>query len=223
MRRVITIDIETLPADEPETDPKTALSGDFGRILCIGFADDDRAGLAEGVIGWDEETESFPVDERAMLEEFWDRMRGFRPSVDRIVGHNVFDFDLKFILKRSIVHDVRPTVDLSFARYRNQPIFDTMHEWERWGFNSRISLDKLARVLGLPSSKSNGIDGSSIYAHFMAGNHRAIRDYCAADVALTRAIYRRLAFADSVADGNPGYRRPIGVSSPYDRSVPAGR
>ena len=101
-------------------------------------------------------TGTFPVDERAILLEFWDRLRGFRPSVDRIVGHNVFDFDLKFILKRSIIHDVRPTVDLSFARYRNQPIFDTMHEWERWSYGSRIGLDKLARVLGLSSSKTNG-------------------------------------------------------------------
>jgi DNA polymerase elongation subunit (family B) len=223
MRRVITIDIETLPADEPEADPKSALSGDFGRILCIGFADDDRAGLAEGVIGWDEATGSFAVDERAMLEEFWDRMRGFRPSVDRIVGHNVFDFDLKFILKRSIIHGVNPTVDLSFARYRNQPIFDTMHEWERWSYGSRISLDKLARVLGLPSSKVDGIDGSAVYGLFMAGNHGKIRDYCAADVALTRAIYRRLVFADNLAEGGPAFRRPAAASSHHEHGATVGR
>lgn len=54
MRRVITIDIETLPTlkvsasgalAEPPAPPdedhlKTALNGDFGRILCIGFIDE---------------------------------------------------------------------------------------------------------------------------------------------------------------------------------------
>ena len=55
-------------------------------------------------------------------------MKTFRPSIDRIVGHNIYDFDLKFILKRSVFHGIRPTVDLSFARYRNQPIFDTRYE-----------------------------------------------------------------------------------------------
>ncbi|MBO0797855.1 MAG: hypothetical protein J2P31_03455, partial [Blastocatellia bacterium] len=84
---------------------------------------------------------------------FWRRMETFRPSVDRIVGHNIFDFDLKFILKRSIIHKVRPTVDLSFARYRNRPIFDTMHECECWSYGSRPSLDTLARALGFRSSK----------------------------------------------------------------------
>ena len=65
-------------------------------------------------------------------------MKTLRPNIDRIVGHNIYDFDLKFILKRSVVHGVRPTVDLSFARYRNQPIFDTMYGWEWWSYGSRV-------------------------------------------------------------------------------------
>jgi hypothetical protein len=67
-----------------------------------------------------------------ILTEFWWRIKTFRPNVDRIVGHNIYDFDLKFILKRSIIQAVRSAVNFSFARSRNQPIFDTMHEWERW-------------------------------------------------------------------------------------------
>jgi len=63
-------------------------------------------------------------------------MKTFRPNVDRVVGHNIYDFDLKFILKRSIIHGVRPTVDRSFARYRKRPIFDTMYEWERCSDNA---------------------------------------------------------------------------------------
>src|SRR5438874_858826 len=111
-RRVLTIDIETLPAarDKVLSEPqpksaddrtKTALNGDFGRILCIGYASDDRFGsLRYGVLGWDAEREQFICNERQILTEFWEMLRGFRPAVDRIVGHNLFDFDLKFIYKR---------------------------------------------------------------------------------------------------------------------------
>jgi DNA polymerase elongation subunit (family B) len=212
MRRVITIDIETLPAASDSADPKTALNGDFGRILCIGFADEDALGLAEGVIGWDPATETFPVDERATLAEFWSRMRGFRPSVDRVVGHNVYDFDLKFILKRSVILGVRPTVELSFARYRNQPIFDTMHEWERWSYGTKASLDTLAKALGLVSSKANGVDGSRVHELFVTGRHQDIRDYCAADVALTRAIYKKLTFADCALSTGTGVDDLAGAS-----------
>jgi DNA polymerase elongation subunit (family B) len=195
MRRVITVDIETLPADG--ADPKSALDGNFGRLLCIGFSDEDDLGYAEGVIGWDDEANRFTGDERRMLEEFWGRMRGFRPSVDRVVGHNVFDFDLKFLLKRSIILGVRPTVELSFARYRNRPIFDTMREWECWSHCTRVSLDTLALALGLGSSKADGVDGGRVHELFLSGEHEAIRDYCANDVALTRAIYRRMTFAEA--------------------------
>jgi len=135
-----------------------------------------------------------------MLTEFWGLLRGFSPRTDIVVGHNIFDFDLKFIYKRSVIFGVRPSVDLSFARYRSQPTFDTMHEWERWGYGSKISLDRLAKVLGLVSSKDSGIDGSLVHTLFKAGEHRVIRDYCLRDVEVTRAIYRRLVFADSVPE-----------------------
>jgi hypothetical protein len=209
MRRTLTIDIETLPALEivgnglsapqaehtAEDHLKTALNGDYGQILCIGYIDEDPGGRIEsGVLGWDERHERFTNDERNILTRFWELMRGFRPNRDRIVGHNIFDFDLKFILKRSVVHGVRPGVELSFARYRNQPIYDTMMEWERWSFNSRITLDKLARVLNLPSSKEQGIGGDQVYELYLAGAYRDIHDYCLRDVALTRRIYKRMNF-----------------------------
>src|SRR5262249_43208719 len=156
------------------------------RILCIGYTDEDDRGrfesdtvgqvgnlsrdlavgqvgnLSRGVIGWNEALEQFTLDEPAMLREFWSKLEGFSVRRDLIVGHNIFDFDLKFIYKRSVICGVRPSVDLSFARYRSQPIFDTMHEWEKWGYGSKISLDKLARILGLPSSKAGGMDGSLV-------------------------------------------------------------
>jgi DNA polymerase elongation subunit (family B) len=217
MRRVVTIDIETLPApdcsrlDDLSTGSKsagddylkTALNGDFGQILCIGYMNEDCAGnVSKGVLGWDEKTEQFTVDESQILTEFWEMLRGFHPRTDCIVGHNIFDFDLKFICKRSVIHRVRPSVELSFARYRSQPIFDTMWEWERWSYGSRVSLDRLAKVLGLASSKAAGVDGSRVYDLFKAGEHRAIRDYCMRDVELTREIYRRLVFADLPMDSS---------------------
>lgn len=215
-RRIVTIDIETLPSICPVEDvgkvtragkdsgdnAHTALSGDFGRILCIGFTNEDGlGGMTRGCLGWDEAHKRFTCDERQTLATFWRMLYGFRLSVDRIVGHNLFDFDLKFIYKRSVVHGVKPSVELSFARYRNQPLYDTMHEWERWGYGSKISLDRLARVLNLPSSKSDGVDGSQVSQLFSAGEHEAIYNYCLRDVELTRLIYRRMTFAEDITCG----------------------
>lgn len=211
-RRTITIDIETLPALEGTEIPltekeksdeqkaldafrKTSLNGDFGRVLCIGYSDERADGTRKmGILGWDRESRSLHVDEQQMLKQFWALMRGFDPRNDRLVGHNIFDFDLRFLLKRSIINRVRPTVELSFARYRSKPIFDTMCEWDCWNLTSKISLDKLASALSLPTSKSDEVNGSRIFELFNEGRHREIRDYCLQDVRLTRQIYKMMTF-----------------------------
>lgn len=211
-RKIVTIDIETLPAAEPhdiflgekdkasdakiqEAYTKTALSGDFGRILCIGYSEEHLGRLvSETLIGWDSSQNRLHADECLILEEFWAKMNGFDPRCDIIVGHNIFEFDLRFIFKRSVINRVRPTVELSFAKYRSQPIFDTMCEWECWSYGSRISLDKLAFALSLPSSKSDDVNGSRIFDLYLAGRHEEIRDYCLRDVRLTRDVYKRMTF-----------------------------
>lgn len=211
-RRIVTIDIETLPAAEPveclalaagddqkkaeELLRKTSLNGDFGRILCIGYTDERPDGSRRmGVIGFDRKSKTFHLDERRILERFWNLMSGFNPQRDRLVGHNIFEFDLRFILKRSRIYGVSPTCELSFRRYANQPVYDTMCEWECWS-RDKIKLENLAAALGLPTSKSEEVCGSKIAELFAAGRHEEIRDYCLRDVRLTREIYRRMTFCE---------------------------
>jgi predicted PolB exonuclease-like 3'-5' exonuclease len=98
---------------------------------------------------------------------------------------------------------VRPSLELSFARYRSQPIFDTMHQWNKWSPRKYVSLDRLARILGMESSKGQGIDGSRVYDKFCSGCHVEIADYCMRDVDLVREIYYRMIFPDGAQPPTP--------------------
>jgi hypothetical protein len=176
---------------------RLALSGEMGRVLAIGIiVERGEEILHRGIIGRDRETRLFHLDEARTLRGFWHLLSDFNTERDLIIGHNVFDFDLSFLYKRSIIHRVRPPVRLSFARYRSRPIYDTMCEWNQWAFKGRVSLDRLAKALGLESSKGQGIDGSRVYDYFCAGCHEEIADYCMRDVELVRAIYRRMNFEE---------------------------
>ena len=160
----------------------TAVSGDFGRIFCIGYALED--GQVQIIYG----------EEKKILEEWWK----VAAKGDCFIGHNIMEFDLRFIYKRSIVNRIKPStkhLNLSFARYRNYPIFDTMKEWEKWS-NSYIALDALAKILQLPSSKDGGIKGSQVFDFFLAGKYKEIYEYCKRDVQLTRQVYNRMLFKD---------------------------
>lgn len=202
-------DIETIPADEKIKDVAitqalsrqnkyqnnkkvikseetlyhdTAISGDFGQIFCIGYAIDNQ------------NVEIMKGKEQDILKAWWQ----VADRADLFIGHNIMDFDLRFIFKRSIINKIEPTarhLNLSFARYRNFPIYDTMREWEKWS-QSYISLDTLAKALGLESSKDGGIDGARVYDCYLKGEYDAIYTYCKRDVTLTRQIYKRMVFED---------------------------
>lgn len=218
MVRRIFVDIETLPPDKgsppagvleelsscsDEEFRRLALDGDFGRVLTIGvIVEEGDEIIHHGLLGRERQTMMFHLDEARTLRGFWKLLKGFNLSRDLIVGHNVFDFDLPFLYKRSVIQRVRPTVELPFTRYRSQPIFDTMHQWNKWSPRKFASLDRLAKVLGLESSKGRGIDGSLVYDRFCEGCHNEIADYCMRDVELVRAIYYRMSFAKC---GQPNY------------------
>jgi hypothetical protein len=180
---------------------RLALHAEYGRVLAVGMIiEQEGKVVCRGVLGREKESMRFHLDEAKTLRGFWKQLKEFDARQDLIVGHNIFDFDLLFLYKRSIIHRVRPSVRLSFARYRSRPIFDTMKEWELWGWRPGIKLGELAEILQLGMAKTEGIDGSSIYDRFCAGCHQEIADYCMRDVELTREIYYRLTFEQ--ADGS---------------------
>lgn len=212
--RKLFLDIETLPAEKekletlrhlfdkknPEFDQekfdefvsKTNFDGAFGRILCIGYAVDEESAQCF----YNEN------NERETLKQFWNLVDAISISPRNLqypdygvqfVGHNVMDFDLRFIYQRSIVLGVKPPYELNFARYRNYPIYDTMKEWVKWA-NSSVGLDYLAYALDVPSSKTGGIDGSQVAEFFADGKVLEIVEYCKRDVETTRGVYQKMNF-----------------------------
>lgn len=197
-------DIETLPADESKYEilkkiydkkkkkksylgqkigtfenfiESTGLDGTFGRIFCISYAiNDDPISCLSG-------------NEQDVIKKFWEVVR----DVDLFIGFNILDFDLRFLYQRSIILGIRPSRNLTFARYRSEPIFDVMYEWSKWSTQNKVSLDSLAQVLGIPSSKKE-LEGSRVYDYYKKGKYSEIRTYCNADVEVLRRIYKRMMF-----------------------------
>lgn len=164
---------------------RTGLSGEFGRIVCIAYALNEQP--VEVV--WGEEPQ--------ILETFWHQAAVIDRRSDRFVGHNIYDFDFPFIVKRSRILGVPPGHGglPNFARYRQNPIYDTMREWDLWS-NRYVSMDLLAKALGLPTSKDL-MDGSEVAGYYAAGRIEEICEYCKKDVALTRQIYKKLTWQEA--------------------------
>lgn len=174
------------PFDEEEVFVSTSLRGEFGRICCIGIIKENYRGeiLAKEVIEGNETT---------ILTRFWELGK----DVTQFIGHNIYDFDFPFIYKRSRILGVKARLDISFARYRNTPIYDTMKEWDLWAYERRgsQSLDTLAKILRLPTSK-DVISGKDVWPYFQDGKIKEISEYCMKDVVLTRQVYYKMTFQE---------------------------
>lgn len=156
----------------------SALSGNFGRIFCIGYAiDDEGAKIISG-------------EEAKILNEWWKIAK----SASKFIGHNIINFDIPFIYKRSIVNKCSPTQLLPIKNFETENIYDTDKQWNRWVYQSTVKLHHLAIALGLPSSKDKGIDGSQVYDFYLEDKHKEIYEYCKRDVELTRKVYKRMTF-----------------------------
>lgn len=162
-----------------ETVAKGGLDGATGRIICVSWAwDDEDVASASG-----EEADVL----KTLFADVHDRHKGMAATV---CGHNV-SWDLRFIWQRAVVNKAKPP---SAIRWNGKP-WDHMDTMLLWNPDNqrRISLDKLCKVLGVPTSKGD-LDGSKIWQAFKDGRLADITAYCKADVEATRACYKRMTF-----------------------------
>ena len=170
-----------------------------GSIVAIGLYDLERHQGAVYYTGAGTEQEEAlgeymlkQCSEREMLKDFWEGAR----SYDTFVTFNGRAFDVPFLLHRSVVHGVRPTVDLMEGRYlyqqRSSIHVDLQDQLTFYGAMSRKpSLHLFCRAYGIESPKSAGVAGDDVAALFEAGRFRDIAAYNARDVIATTALYEK--------------------------------
>ena len=173
---------------------KTSFDGALGHICVIGLAFDDGHPVALHSPEW-------LKDEAFILESFFtqiDARIAQQPNVRPVfVGHNVIDFDLRFIFQRAVMLGVRPSRHVPFsAKPWDDGVFDTMVRWA--GTKDRVKLDKLAKAMGLQlkgSEIGEEIDGSKVWDFVRDGRIADVAKYCCGDIERTRGIHKRMTFA----------------------------
>lgn len=170
---------EKKPAVLDEAVRKTAFDGGLGKVICFGYA------LGDG------EPQTITGSEPQILTGILDVYpQSNAKPLPVVVGHNV-QWDVRFLWQRFVVNGISPPRWLRDAlRAKPWEIADTMLMWnpER---ERRTSLDKLCRILGVPSSKGD-LDGSKVWDAYRAGELQRIAEYCAADVVAMRECYLRM-------------------------------
>ena len=178
---------------------KSALDGIAGEICSIAFAIDDGQ-----IYNLHRDINNMNT-ERDLLADFFQMLmtvavkdgEGAFPRM-QWVGHNIVDFDLRFLYHRCVVNNVRPSCRIPVnERSGGKYVYDTMKEWAGWkGF---VKQDALVVALGIElpivPDEIVEVDGSMVWDLYQAGRGEVIGQYNTLDVIKVREIHKRMTFS----------------------------
>jgi hypothetical protein len=158
-----------------------ALDASTGRVVVVGYFDAKEQRFFATA------DDLLTSSEAEVLREFW----GYYSLATCLVGHNVKNFDLPFLIQRSWILGVPVPGDvMERDRYFNSKVVDTM---ERWACGRRefIKLDTIARALGVGRKNGSGKDFHVLWKE----DHKAAMAYLENDLKLTYQCAAKLIFA----------------------------
>lgn len=217
MNDLLVIDIETVPAVphfadlSPEfqslwiakiskTVPETmtpeesyklraGILAEFGKVICIStayfYTDENgkRCLKVKSVYG---------DDEKEILTNFASLCNKFHAAKTSFcfAGHNIREFDIPYICRRMLVNSVPlpPCLQLHDKKPWEVKMLDTLQHWKFGDHKNYITLNLLAAILDVPTSKTD-IDGSQVQeVYYIENNLQRIVEYCQRDVVATANI-----------------------------------
>ncbi|NIN00530.1 MAG: hypothetical protein GTO24_21340 [candidate division Zixibacteria bacterium] len=178
---------------------KAPLDHDLGKIRTIGAASNDGE-IAVGIV-WKDEDESVPKtfgnqknryafqvvpyeNEAELIDAFWHNAVNHRL---RMVGYNILNFDIPYLLRRSLDLGLWVPPKLNLRRYQIEPICDLMQILAHWDSRRYKSLKFICNRYGIENPMPD-IDGSMVATL----NDPMTCRYQASDVHIIRELWKRM-------------------------------
>ena len=174
------VDIETCPIDLDnyqkldEEEKKKKLNPIDSKIVAIGLR---YAG--KDIIFSDE-------DEKKILEDFWLEWKSIKKSNFNIqvVGFNINNFDLPFLVTRSFIHNV------IISPFTIKSIIDLKEKVTAYRYgHTRGKLKEFALFMGL---EDFGMDGSEVADLCIKKDFDKLKEYLKNDLKITDEMYKRI-------------------------------
>lgn len=174
------IDIETVPNDKEaylalsEEGRKKLLNPIDSHIVAIGIK---KNGVESQIL--------YSEDERAVLQGFWSTLSMAKGTPFRMVGFNIKDFDLPFLVTRSFLKGVK------IHPFILKDVVDVREQLSAFKFGpTRGKLKEYAALVG--TAIIDDMDGSQIAERYWNGEHSKIQEYLKKDLELTEVLHKRM-------------------------------
>lgn len=174
----VMVDIET----QPKGQDGSGLDPTRGGVITIGFYEPAKSRY---LICYDS-------DEAAMLRQFWGVFQSVQGAGAKLIGFNIFGFDLPFLIRRSWHHGVAVPKAVNGVRYWPDTFVDLMIAWRCGSYKDFISLDNLAKFLNVGAKNGSG----EMFYQLWETDREAAVEYLKNDVDLAAKCAAKMGFTN---------------------------
>lgn len=177
--------------DEELFHERAGIYAEFGKVVCIAvgrYVEQESGEMALRTKVYSDH------DEIQLLTTFKQMIERFDASNLKLCAHNGKEFDYPYLCRRMLINSISlPAVlNLMGKRAWEVPHLDTMEMWKFGDYKHYTSLDLLAALFNIPSSKGK-IDGSQVnYVYHHDKDLDRISEYCRADVVVLAQLFLKL-------------------------------
>lgn len=178
-------------SDEEIYHQRAGIYAEFGKVICIAvarFSENENGDLVLRTKAY------WGDDEKQVLGEFKTMVEKLDPNSTRLCAHNGKEFDFPYLCRRMLINCIPLPGILNLAGKKSWEVnhLDTMELWKFGDYKHFTSLDLLAAIFNIPTSKS-GIDGSQVNAVYHKENGlERIKDYCVRDVVVLAQLFLKM-------------------------------
>ena len=169
---------------------RAGIYSEFGKIICIGVGKIFEEGGSLKL-----KTKAFAGDnENSVLEEFKAMLVKTDQEKLMLCAHNGKEFDFPYICRRMLINGISlpRCLDLSGKKPWEIKHLDTLEMWKFGDYKNYTSLDLLATIFQIPSSKED-INGSQVnQVYYEEKNLEKIKDYCLRDVVVLTQLFLKM-------------------------------
>ena len=177
--------------DEDLYNERAGIYAEFGKIVCIAvgkFVDNEAGEIVLKTKVYAGHSEKF------VLTEFKSMVERLDPLTLKLCAHNGKEFDFPYLCRRMLINQIPlpPALNLSAKKSWEVQHLDTLEMWKFGDYKHYTSLDLLAAIFDIPSSKGD-MDGSRVNNVYHEENDlEKIKDYCLRDVVVLAQLFMKL-------------------------------